>query len=85
MLFYSYLRRQIQKNITKTSVDKYIVFSSRSSLVSGLTFKSFFKVYLFILAVLGLHCCTWVFSSCGRRGLLLSSGVWASLVAEHGL
>jgi len=26
-------------------------------------------IYLY-LAVLGLHCCTWVFSSCGRRGLL---------------
>ena len=28
------------------------------------------------LAVLALHCCVWVFSSCGS---------WVSLVAEHGL
>ena len=34
----------------------------------------FFKV----LAVLGLHCCTWSFSSWGKWGLLSSSGVWAS-------
>ena len=30
-------------------------------------------IYLFIyllLAALGLHCCTWAFSSCGERGLL---------------
>ena len=32
----------------------------------------FFKIYLFIylLAVLGLPCCAWAFSSCGERGLL---------------
>ena len=46
-------------------------------------------MYLF-LAVLGLHCCTRVFSSCGEQGLLflvvrrLLIAV-ASLVAEHGL
>ena len=26
-------------------------------------------VYIF-LVVLGLHCCTWAFSSCGEQGLL---------------
>ena len=46
-------------------------------------------IYLF-LAVLGLHCCTQAFSSCGERGLLfvvvrrLLIAV-ASLVVEHGL
>ena len=46
-------------------------------------------IYLF-LAVLGLRCCAWAFSSCGERGLLfvgvrgLLTAV-ASLVAEHGL
>ena len=46
-------------------------------------------IYLF-LAVLGLCCCVWAFSSCGERGLLfvavrgLLTAV-ASLVAEHGL
>ena len=57
-------------------------------------FRSFFKkfiyfIYLF-LAVLGLRCCAWAFSSCGEwglpfvavRGLLIAV---ASLVVEHGL
>ena len=42
--------------------------------------NSFFSVFLFIylfiylfIAVLGLRCCTWAFSSCGERGLLYSS------------
>ena len=54
------------------------------------------SLYLFIyliylsLAVLGLHCCTWAFSSCGEWGLLfvVVHGLLiavASLVAEHGL
>ena len=43
-----------------------------------------------MLAVLGLHCCSWAFSSGGEKGLLsiamlrLLIGV-ASLVAEKGL
>ena len=46
-------------------------------------------MYLF-LAVLGLCCCTWAFSSCGEWGLLFVAvhGLHvavASLVAEHGL
>ena len=28
-------------------------------------------IYLFILAVLGLRCCMWAFSSCGEQGLLI--------------
>ena len=48
---------------------------------------SFFDVFL---AALGLRCCMWAFSSCGRRGLLfivvcrLLIAV-ASLAAEQGL
>ena len=40
----------------------------------------FFLIYLFIwfLAVLGLHCSTQAFSSCGERGLLSSCGAQAS-------
>ena len=53
----------------------------------------FFLIYLFnlfILAALGLFCCTRAFSSCGERGLLFVAvhGLLiavASLVAEHGL
>ena len=52
-------------------------------------FNSFILFYLF-LAVLGLHCCVWAFSSCGEWGLLFDAVhglliVVASLVAEHGL
>ena len=47
-------------------------------------------IYLFILAVLGLCCCSWAFSSCGEQGLLFVAVhglliVVASLVAEHRL
>ena len=50
----------------------------------------YFILFYFILAVLGLHCCTRAFSSCSEQGLLffpvhgLLIAV-ASLVAEHGL
>ena len=51
------------------------------------------KIYLYIfllLAVLGLRCCVWAFSSCGNQGLLfvVVHGLLvavASLVEEHGL
>ena len=51
-------------------------------------FLSFF--FKFILAVLGLRCCTQTFSSCGKRGLLLLAVrglliAMASLVVGHGL
>ena len=55
-------------------------------------FLSFLKIYLFylFLAVFGLCCCAWAFSSCGERGLLfvVVRGLFvavASLIAEHGL
>ena len=50
-------------------------------------FLKFLFIYLF-LAVLGLGCCAWAFSSCGEQGLLfivvcgLLTAV-ASLVVEH--
>ena len=48
----------------------------------------FFKILF--LAALGLRCCAWAFSSCGKQGLLFvvvyGLLTWvASLVAEHGL
>ena len=48
------------------------------------------KKIFFILAALGLCCCTWAFSSCSKWGLLFVAAhgfliVVASLVAEHGL
>ena len=49
-----------------------------------------FFIFYLCLAVLGLRCCTWAFSSCGERGLLFVEVrrlliAVASLVAEHGL
>ena len=48
------------------------------------------NLFILFLAVLGLHCCTRAFSSCGSRGLLFVAvrGLLiavASLVAEHGV
>ena len=52
-------------------------------------FLNLFIYYLF-LAVLGLHCCMWAFSSCGERGPLFVAVhrlliAVAFLVVEHGL
>ena len=34
-------------------------------------FQNFFNIFMYLfLAVLGLYCCTWTFSSCGEQGLL---------------
>ena len=49
--------------------------------------KEFFR---FLLAVLGLRCCAWAFSSCGEWGLLFVGMhgfliAATSLIAEHGL
>ena len=52
--------------------------------------NKFMYFYLLFLAVLGLRCCPWAFSSCGEQGLLfvvvhgLLTAV-VSLVAEHGI
>ena len=48
-----------------------------------------FLIYLF-LAALGLHCCTWAFSSCGEWGQLFGAVcglliALASLVVARGL
>ena len=54
-------------------------------------FINFFLIFIYLfLAVLGLLCCTWAFSSFGERGLLFVAVCGfliavASLVAEHGL
>ena len=54
-------------------------------------FNIYFKFHLFLfLAVLGLRCCAWAFSSCSEQGLLLVAVhrlliAVASLVAEHRL
>ena len=55
----------------------------------GFKLLVYYFIYLF-LAVLGLRCCAWAFSSCGEQGLLFVAvrGLLiavASLVAECGL
>ena len=60
------------------------------SCVHLLTALFFFSNFILVLSVLGLHCCTWAFSSCSKRGLLFVVVlrlliVVASLVAEHRL
>ena len=50
----------------------------------------FLGIKAFCLAVLGLSCCAWAFSSCSERGLLFAVVLGlliavASLVAEHRL
>ena len=52
--------------------------------------KNLFVLFNLFLAVLGLCCCMWAFTSCGEQGLLfvavrgLLTAV-VSLVVEHGL
>ena len=50
----------------------------------------FIYLFIYLLAVLDLHCCVWAFSSCGEQGLLFVEVrrlliAVASLVAERGL
>ena len=55
-----------------SSVNLFIL--SEKARVSSYTYVHIFHFYLFILlSVLGLHCCTGFFSSCGERGSLLLS------------
>ena len=59
-------------------------------LVHSFFFFFFNFIYLLFLAVLGLHCFAWAFSSYGEQGLLFVAvqGLLiavASLVAEHRL
>ena len=66
------------------------MFSSKSFIVSGVTFRSLIHfeflnlfIYLF-LSALCLRCYTRAFSSCGERGLLFVV-VHGLLAVEHGL
>ena len=46
--------------------------------MDGQDLRGFFKIYLYVLAIVGLHCCTLAFSSCREWGLLFSCGTQAS-------
>ena len=64
-----------------------IIFSSSVKNAIGFFLILFFNLFM---AVLGLCCCTWAFSSCGEWGTLFSCRgcgpliVVVSLVFEHG-
>ena len=63
---------------------------SQSSVTPPAQLGKFYLFNLFILVILGLHCCTRAFSSCSEWGLLFIMVsrlliAMASLVAEHGL
>ena len=63
---------------------------NKSSTQKCFSFFFFFKVTYLFLAVLGLFCCAWVFSSCGEQGLLSgcspqAPGARASGVVAHRL
>ena len=81
-----------RKEIIKITVEINEIETKKTIAKINKTKSCFFlKKLLFIfLAALGLHCCTWAFSSCSKRELL-SVAVHrplievASLVAEHGL
>ena len=38
----------------------------------------FFYINIYLLAALGLHCCTGAFYRCGEQGLLSSCDAWTS-------
>ena len=46
--------------------------------VAGLVFFFLIVFIYLLLAALGLHCCSWAFPTCSRRGLLSSCGAQAS-------
>ena len=73
----------------KMSIQVFYPFFNQILCFCFFFLKFIYFIYLFLTA-LGLHCCTWAFSSCGERGLLFVAvrGLLiavASFVAEHGL
>ena len=54
-----------------------ICFQRKGSVISHV-WVSFFEIFIYYLAVLGLHCCAWAFSSCSELGLLSSWGAQPS-------
>ena len=88
--------KQLSVQVTHISAHlrrKLIPFPSSIAFSHKFYFNLFLlkKIFLFyVLAVLGLLCCSWSFSSCGKWGLLFVAvhGLLfavASLVAEHEL
>ena len=66
-----------------------MLFRSLQRVADTIRYQELNSLLFLFLAVLGLCCCVWAFSSCGQQGLLfvVVRGLIAvaSLVAEHGL
>ena len=100
LYFYIRLGFDAFVNKPKKTIYDYIIYFASKLLKFSFLNSSTFLFFLF-LAALGLHCCTRVFSSCGKwgllfvvvRGLLIAMawarawalGIWASVVAACGL
>ena len=77
-----------------STAQTFIYYQMNYTISNKLSFKYFPPIHdshlFLLLAVLGLHCCLWAFSSCGKQGLLFVVVcrlliVVASLISEHGL
>ena len=78
-----------KKNLTVIPSGPEVFFVGRVFVFFVLFCFVFYK-FIYSLAVLGLHCCTQAFSSCGEQELLFIAVhrlliAVASLVAEHRL
>ena len=79
--------------ISRISIHSLSVDTSslvKFSILSCITLSILTLLFFIFLAVLGLHCCAWAFSSCGKQELLFVAvhGLLiavASPVVEHGL
>ena len=84
-----HLRTSLLLGGTHYLLDPHLPLSCLAQIQTSVTFIVLF-CFWFFLAVLGLCCCTWAFSSFSERGLLFVAVrrlliVVASLVVEHGL
>ena len=86
-------RQEYWSGMPSPSPIRFRLYRRNTTDVMLFLLSAFFFLVPFFLAVLGLHCCVWAFSSCSRRGLLFSCSasvhglliILPSLVVDHGL
>ena len=84
------IRKKVEILIAQENKRLLLMTALSHQIMCTIFFNTFiYFIYLFLPA-LGLHCCAWAFSSCGKQGLLLVvvRGLLiavVSLVVEHGL